>query len=205
MKQYLAVAIAALAIHANSSADVMYRWISVTDAKPADVSLTLVFSDDAVASGSFSYRLAPTRTITDVPGLKYFGYGVDGITPMSYTPGTQTFAYGLGSLALDLRFDPAGYLTGSIAANDQNSDFAMTSTGDLFKLTAMHSDQDMVGTKFTCGTYTNTACTSTGILERMSSVEAALDAGAQVPEPGSLALTGLGLLGLARILKRRRG
>src|SRR6059058_6109171 len=144
MKQFLVAAVAAMSIHASSHADVMYRWITVNDGKPADVSMTLVFSDAAVANGSFSYHLAPTRTISDGSGLKSFGFSVDGITPMSYTPGSQLFAYGMGRLDMNLSFDPAGYLTGSISANDQNSDFAMASSGDLFSFTGMDSDQDMM-------------------------------------------------------------
>jgi hypothetical protein len=201
MKQFLVAAIAAMSIHASSHADVMYRWIDVTDGKPANVSLTLVFSDAAVAQGAFDYHLAPTTTISDGKGLKSFGFSIDGITPMSYTPGTELFRYGWGRIDMNLSFDPAGYLSGSISANDQNSDFAMISNGDLFAFTAMHSDEDMMGTKFTCGTNARYACTSSGIMQRMSLVQ---PTGSAVPEPGSLALIGAGLLGLLGLGRAKR-
>jgi hypothetical protein len=204
MKQFLVAAVAAMSIHASSHADVMYRWISVNDAKPANVSMTLVFSDDAVASGSLSYHQAPSTTVSSLTSLKYFGFSIDGIEPMSYTPGAELFRWGMGQLDLNLSFDPAGYLTGSISANDQNSDFAMLSSGDLFSMTGMHSDQDMMGTRFSCGIHTQYACTSTGILERVSLAHAADAAGAQVPEPGSLALIGAGLLGLLGLGRAKR-
>jgi hypothetical protein len=208
MKQFLVAAVAAMSIHASSHADVMYRWTPVTDGKPANASMTLVFSDDAVANGMFNYHLAPTNTISDASGLKYFGFGINGITPMSYTPGTELFRYGMGRIDMSLNFDPAGYLTGSISANDQNSDFAMSSRGDLFAFTRMGSDQDPMGTKFTCGTYTGYACTSTGILERVSTVQATVvhtaALSADVPEPGSLTLIGAGLLGLLGLGRAKR-
>lgn len=206
MKRLIACAVAALSMQA-SHADVIYEWNSAQDATPKDVAMRLVFADEVVRQGSYSYQFS-TAYRGDYPlltGLKEISFHATGGTDMAFAP-EQYFPAPWTTIQLDLelRFLADGQLAGNIYFNDASSDVAMRSDGGLFSITGMHSDFTPDGRGISCDGIEQCSW-STGTLQRVDiGTDAGSSADTEVPEPGSLALVGLGLLGMARLARGRR-
>lgn len=191
-----------LCTHAASQAGVVYQWTGAGQALPHDITLSLEFSDAAVASGSASFHLKARDYETSYPNspLLSLSYSVPGVMPMQYSPVSEKFNGGLGSLDIDVTFTADGYLMGWIRANDANSDFEMRSTGTLMAVLGAHSDQGMGGAG--CGFGSNCGG-ATGYLQRVAMAELGAEREAAVPEPGTLGLLAAGAGAIAALRRRK--
>jgi len=187
MKKLITCALAALSIHASSQANVVYEWQGNNDAAPYNLSLRMEFTDAAFAAGAVhlwarQYQFLPNT------GLVSFHYTFPGVAqPISYLPTERPFGEG-ELLDMDIVFKDDLTLSGSFKAIGIESHVFMDSVGSLFTVTNANSDAGMLW----AGCAPWTACAgATGVFR-------------QVPEPGSMALVGLGLVGLAWRVRRRK-
>jgi hypothetical protein len=197
MKTLLASLIAALSFHAASHADVIYEWQGNEDATPYNITMQMVFTDEAVASGSASvtgYGALPPNS----PLLLFYYQMPNAASPISFAPSPFP-VWSDSMLSMNVTFLNDGTLSGSLYANDTASHIRLASSGNLFTVVSANSDAGMTGAG--CAPWTDCAG-ATGIFRRVGMV--APEAVAEVPEPGSLALFGLGLLAAARAGSRSR-
>lgn len=189
--------------HAASHADVIYDWTSRDANLPQGISLSLVFTDAAVAAGAAglgvpagdyndSYPASPLVSLT---------YSAPGINTMVYRPLDGKFNNGLGILDLSVKFTTDGYLTGWIRANDSNSSFEMRSTGNLMTVLDARSDQWMNGAG--CGFDLATCNGATGFVRRSGEIKSSHAADVAVPEPATLGLLAAGAAA-GLVLRRRK-
>jgi hypothetical protein len=197
MKTLLASLIAALSFHAASHADVIYEWQGNEDATPYNIAMRMVFTDDAVASGSA--RVTGYGALPPDSALLLFSYQMpNAASPMSFAP-SPVPVWSDNVFSMNVTFLDDGTLSGSLYANDTVSHIRLASSGNLFTVVSANSDAGMIGAG--CALWTDCAG-ATGVFRRVGM--AAAEADAEVPEPGSLALFGLGLLAAARSSRRRR-
>jgi hypothetical protein len=197
MKTLLASLIAALSFHAASYADVIYEWQGNEDATPYNIAMRMVFTDDAVASGSA--RVTGYGALPPDSALLLFSYQMpNAASPMSFAP-SPVPVWSDNVFSMNVTFLDDGTLSGSLYANDTVSHIRLASSGNLFTVMSANSDAGMIGAG--CALWTDCAG-ATGVFRRVGM--AAAEADAEVPEPGSLALFGLGLLAAARSSRRSR-
>jgi hypothetical protein len=197
MKTLLASLIAALSFHTAGHADVMYEWQGNEDATPYNIAMRMVFTDGAVASGSASvtgYGALPP----DSPLLLFYYQMPNAASPVSFAP-SPVPVWSDNVFSMNVTFLADGTLSGSLYANDTASHIRLASSGNLFTVVSANSDAGMTGAG--CAPGSNCAG-ATGTFRRVGT--AAPEAVAEVPEPGSLALFGLGLLAAARVGRRSR-
>lgn len=188
MNKLITCALAALSIHASSQANVVYEWQGNNNAAPYNLTLRMEFTDAAFAAGAVHLRARQYQFLPNT-GLVAFHYTFPGpAQPISYLPAERPFGEG-ELLDMDIVFEDDLTLSGNFKAIGIESHVFMDSAGSLFTVTNANSDAGMVW----AGCAPWTACAgATGVFR-------------QVPEPGSMALVGLGLLGLARRVRVRRG
>ena len=196
MKKLFVCIAAALSVHASSQANVIYEWQGNNDATPYNISLRMEFTDAAVSAGTLHLNSRYGYGLD--AGLLSFQYSFPGaLNPIVFKPATGSFPEG-ESLQMSIAFRDDFTLSGSFMASGQDSHIFMSSTGNLFTVTGAGSDYGMAGAG--CSPFASCAG-ATGVFRQVP--QATAEAQAEVPEPGSLALIGLGLAGLARKLRRK--
>lgn len=198
------LALAATACFAQAaSADVLYTWQQVEHSPfvPPNLHLELVFTDAAVASGAVSIELANFCQIGEVCehqqdsllALRYWYDSPDEdrrLNYINYNHGDET-RFGRQLISMTLQFLPDGYLSGSIMANDSNSDFHFTSSGRIFTMMSANSDEP-----WGCGFAYPDCAGERGVLRTGDQ---------PLPEPAGLATLAIGALAGWAARRRRYG
>lgn len=181
-----------------AQAGVTYVWqqVEASSSMPANLNLELVFSSKAVAQGRLDLEILNDCLIgtcefqqDSLLSLRYWYAAPElrssthNLIEYHYSKAPAVF---FDHIHLDLTFLPNGMLSGSIFANNGESNFLMSSAGSLFTMIRASSDQGDG-----CGFAYPECAGATGLL-------------VAVPEPSSAALAGLGLLA-AWSVRRRKG
>lgn len=152
LRKILCMAVTPFFIH-TASADVIYTWQQVEHSPlvPPGMHLELVFTDTAVAGGATDVKVfnfcqmgqTCERQQDSLLSLRYWYDNPDGGVPLNYIDynyGDETH-FGRQIITVGVMFLPDGYLSGSIKANDSNSDFDFVSNGRIFTMVSAHSDE----------------------------------------------------------------
>jgi hypothetical protein len=187
----------------QADAGVLYSWHHNSggpDALPKGMVMEIEFSDAAVAAGSVDYVLSPCGfpefcgPDPDAPVTRFLFAGVT--PPIRYAPAMQPMDP-FSALTVSVRFEPNGYLSGTIFANDTASEISASSRGGaLFTIDGVHSDFPSGGG---CDLWGDDCRGATGYLR----TDAAPPVPRPIPEPQSMLLVAVAMLGLL-IGSRRR-
>lgn len=174
-----------------SQASVIYQWEATNGETPRGITLELEFDEQTVAGGEFDLFFEQGDGAPLAQGLLALRYTFPNMgEAMRWSVLGNGFASELGRLDMQLRFGGNGFLSGSMYLNDGYHHIELVSSGRTFTVVDANSDAEMVGAG--CPWVVDYDCSgATGVIERIDNV-------AEMPEPGSLALFGAGLLAVAR-------
>lgn len=190
LPSYLA-AIAFCLMPLCSQAGVIYQWEATNAETPRNITLELEFDEATVDSGALNFYFEHGFGAPPAQGLLNLRYTFPDMgNAMAWSAVNGGFSSELGWLDLQLRFESDGFLSGSIYLNDSSHHIELVSSGRTFTVVDANSDAEMDDAG--CPWNAEYACSgATGVFERT-------DNPAEVPEPGTLALLGAGLLAAAR-------
>jgi len=178
-----------------SQAGIIYEWRALNNETPLGITLALEFDQGTVDSGSFSFAINEDDYFAGngaAGGLLALRYTFPGASEAMNYSAQGGFGSGFGTLEIDLAFEQGGFLSGYIHANDSHHHFVMSSHERIFTVLDANSDEGMPSAE--CGWTLGIDCSgASGHLRR-----------ADIPEPGSLALLGAGLLAAAG-MRRKAG
>lgn len=198
LKSCIAAAAIAL-VPMLSHAGIVYNWQLTNKKTPIAITFSIEFEKSAVKSGDFSLQLDQNDLENWTPrpdlGLVSFSLGLaKGTSPnISYFDRQIAFGLPLGSLDMDVGFGRNGVLSGYIRSSDFQTSFYMESTKNgRFEMLELRSDALLLGG---CGFdgIPMTCSGITGVIRR-----------AEVPEPSTLALFGVGILAAFRMRHKKR-
>jgi hypothetical protein len=200
VRKILCFALTALFTH-TASADVLYTWQQVEHSPlvPPGLHLDLVFTDAAATSGAinvevFNFCQIGQTCETQQDSLMALHYWYDSpdddrrLNYINYSYGDEMH-FGRQIISMNLQFLPDGYLSGSIMANDSNSDFNFVSSGRIFAMLSAHSDEP-----WGCG-FAYPECS--GELGTLRTGDQSL------PEPSAFATLAIGVLAGWYVRRRR--
>lgn len=188
---------ALLILAAPARANVVYTFTPTTVTRTPSlpvptlgIGFRLELTDEAIADGSFAL-FEPTSGPADFPP-SYTG-DVGEFVRFSYEGESATRTDRTTSLDLSLTFSPSGdVVAGRVAARGQNANLDLGISGNFvsgfFGTEEPSCNADVL----------NRVCFESGPLVRTS-------VPSNVPEPDSLALLGVGALGMGAVARRRRG
>lgn len=194
--QSFLAAVALCTLPLSSQAGIIYEWTATNAGTPEGITFQLEFDRKTVKNGSlildyvadYADKPAPKRGLLS---LVYTHPWQNQL--MNYSAKQGGFENPMGWLYMNVHFGADGYLTGDITANDQFQDFRMVSTGREFTVVRADDDGGMRG----CGSFHEPRDECGGATGYIAQVT-------EVPEPGSFALMGIGLLAATRS-RRKRG
>ncbi len=173
----------------TACAGVIYNWHQLSSSSTISSSSGQIeITDAAYQSGhlNFGYSYAWDGFTFPNSPLIYFTFGNNTSSPVRLS--RDRF---VGNAFMDLLFAEGGLITGKLSANDTQTDVYMSAAHGVWNIDVMNSDDPETG----CQSSPCYGGTGDWVLDPSS---------VAVAEPGTPALFGLGLLGIAAALRKRR-